>query len=112
VTGVRIPMSNIDISTVLSEMRRVAAQAGVRGAEETTNSGREFSEVLGKVLSDVNKAQTHAESAVDSFTLGEGKFDLPEVMVAQQKARISLEAVIQVRNRFVAAYEEIMNIPV
>lgn len=105
-------MSNVDISSVLSEMRRVAAQAGVRSADEPSTGGREFSEVLGNVLSDVNKAQVHAESAADSFTLGEGKYDLPEVMVAQQKARISLEAVIQVRNRFVAAYEEIMNIPV
>jgi flagellar hook-basal body complex protein FliE len=105
-------MNNSDIGAVLSEMRRVAAQAASRPAAEPRVDGENFGNVLGKVLSEVNEAQTHAESAVDSFTLGEGKLELPEVMIAQQKARLSLEAVIQVRNRFVAAYEDIMNMPV
>jgi len=105
-------MDNVDIGAVLAEMRRVAAQAGAQPAAEVPAAGENFGQVLGKVLSDVNETQTKARSAVDSFTLGEGKFDLPEVMIAQQKARLSLEAVIQVRNRFVAAYEEIMNMPV
>ena len=105
-------MNDIDISAVLTELRRVAGQAGALAPGSPPAAGEAFGEVLGEALSKVNEAQLHAETSANSYTLGEGKFDLPEVMIAQQKARISLEAVIQVRNRFVAAYEEIMNMPV
>ncbi len=104
-------MSSADIGAVLHEMRRVAAEAGLRSARAKAPADEGFQSALKSALSEVNHAQVSSKSMTDSFTLGEGRYDLPEVMVAQQKARISFEAVMQVRNRLVAAYEEVMNMP-
>ena len=44
--------------------------------------------------------------------MGDDSVTLPETMVAMQKASISFEAVTQVRNRLLSAYQEIMNMQV
>ena len=47
-----------------------------------------------------------------AFEIGDDSVSMPEVMVAVQKASISFEAVTQVRNRLLSAYQEIMNMQV
>jgi flagellar hook-basal body complex protein FliE len=46
------------------------------------------------------------------FEMGDPKVDLSQVMISQQKANISFQAVSQVRNKLVSAYQEIMNMPI
>ncbi|MBL8505075.1 MAG: flagellar hook-basal body complex protein FliE [Methylobacillus glycogenes] len=72
----------------------------------------DFAEVLKSSLNHVNQTQMNADALGKSFTMGDDKVSLSDVVIAGQKANISLQATIQVRNRLVSAYQDIMNMQV
>jgi flagellar hook-basal body complex protein FliE len=71
-----------------------------------------FSDVLKASLEHLNDSQQRAQQLGQSFALGDQETDLSEVMIAMQKANIALHAAVQVRNRLVSAYHDIMNMQV
>lgn len=82
-------------------------------SQKSQAAGRvDFAEVLKSSINQVNQSQTKAEALGKSFAMGDDKVSLSDVMVAGQKANISLQATIQVRNRLVSAYQDIMNMQV
>ena len=102
-------ISSSQINSMLERMRSVSAQPSVPPAgSEGLAPTQDFNTFMEKSLREVNSAQKHAGHLADRFAQGE-RVELSEVMVAAQKASVSFEAVNQVRNRFVAAYREIMN---
>ncbi|HBD10715.1 MAG TPA: flagellar hook-basal body complex protein FliE [Porticoccaceae bacterium] len=109
-------MSQIDVNQVLAQMRVLAAQAQagtgpVEGAA-AQGGGDEFGRVFSESLARVSEAQAQATHLKEAFVRGEPDVDLPSVMVAVQEANISFQAITQVRNRLLSAYQEIMNMPV
>lgn len=66
---------------------------------------------FGKLLSAVNTAQGEASAASAAYERGETN-DIAGVMLARQKSSISFEATLQVRNKLLSAYRDIMNMPV
>ena len=60
----------------------------------------------------VNQLQSSAAELKTAFEAGTDQVSLPEVMVAVQKASVSFEAVTQVRNKLLSAYQEVMNMQV
>lgn len=71
-----------------------------------------FAQALKASLDQVNSAQSSAEVLGKRFALGDDSVNLSEVMIAGQKASISFQATVQVRNKLVHAYQEIMNMQV
>ena len=63
-------------------------------------------------LEQVNAAQQQARQAATDFELGKPGVELPQVMLEMQKASVSMRAAVEVRNKLVSAYQEIMNMPV
>ncbi len=103
-------MSDMRIDQVIAQMRELAARTG---APETTQSnGTQFAGLLKTTLESVNAGQQQASDLTTRFVSGATDASLPDVVVAIQKASLQFEAVTQVRNRLVAAYQEIMNMPV
>lgn len=103
----------IDAEVVLARMRELASRA--RGIETTPAqepAAVDFGAVLKGALDHVSQAQHTATNLATRFERGEPGTDLGQVMVALQKANISFQAVSQVRNRLVSAYQEIMNMPI
>uniref|UniRef100_UPI00384E5D7B flagellar hook-basal body complex protein FliE n=1 Tax=Methylobacillus gramineus TaxID=755169 RepID=UPI00384E5D7B len=91
-------------------MKSLAGSAAPGKPEAT---GRvDFAEVLKSSLNQVNQSQVTATELGKSFVMGDDKVSLSDVMIAGQKANISLQATIQVRNRLVSAYHDIMNMQV
>lgn len=88
-----------------------AAGAGVResGGEGT---GMDFSTVIRRSLDQVNHAQQRASGLARDFEVGAPDANLTEAMIAMQKASLSFQYTLQVRNKLVSAYQEIMNMPV
>jgi flagellar hook-basal body complex protein FliE len=82
--------------------------AGVGGAKETSS----FANVLKQGLDQVNRAQSSASDLATKFENGVSGVELPQVMIEMQKANVSFRALTEVRNRFVSAYQEIMNMPI
>jgi flagellar hook-basal body complex protein FliE len=72
----------------------------------------DFAEVLKASLNQVNQSQTTAENLGKNFALGDDSVSLSDVMIAGQKANISFQATIQVRNKLVSAYHDIMNMQI
>jgi len=71
-----------------------------------------FQAMFGNAINNVNSAQMHSSSLSKRFEKGDPTVDLPEVMIAAQKASVSFEAMKEVRNKLVDAYKDIMNMPV
>jgi len=104
------------VDGLLAEMRAamVAAQGG--GAAKVGGPGAaggvDFASVLKSSLDGVSQAQNQAVSMQNAFVMGDDKVSLSDTMIAMQKANISLQATVQVRNKVVAAYNDIMNMQV
>ena len=73
--------------------------------EEKTN-GTSFSNVLSDALSKVNDSEVNANNKIESLIKGEA-VEMHEVMLAMQESVLSLQALIEVRNKTVEAYQEI-----
>jgi flagellar hook-basal body complex protein FliE len=63
-------------------------------------------------INQVNETQQHAGELSKQFELGNPDIDVTDVMINLQKASVSFQAMTQVRNRLVSAYQEIMNMSV
>lgn len=68
--------------------------------------------MLGQAVNHVNDLQQTASDLRTAYELGDPNVDLTRVMIAAQKSSVSFEALTQVRNRVVRAYEDIMNMPI
>lgn len=107
-------MSEIDVSSLLSQMRSLAAEAQSLGSSQGAKPAGEgeFARVLEQSIGAVNDAQHGASELAASFESGTSDVDLAEVMISLQKADLSFKAMTEVRNKLVSAYQEIMNMPV
>lgn len=106
-------MNTSGVDSLLAQMRIAAAAAGLREPGQATQAGKvDFANVLKTSLDGVAKAQTRSEEMQKAFVLGDDRVSLSDTMIEMQKASISLQTTVQVRNKFVQAYNDIMNMQV
>lgn len=108
-------MNTIDVNTLLSQMRQISAR--VRPPEGAfapapATAQNDFSALLRESISKVGQSQMEAGRMAASFERGDAGADLGRTMIAVQKADLSLRTMVEVRNKMVDAYKEIMNMPV
>jgi len=118
-------MSNMEIDRVLAQIRSmsqatkaggaggvggIGAAAGVGGAKVVAGVDN-FANLLKKGIDSVNSTQAKATDLAGKFERGVPGVELPQVMLEMQKANVSFRALTEVRNKFVEAYREIMNMP-
>lgn len=91
----------------------VAGLGSSIGIQNTQDSSKvSFSDALKASLDQVNQVQVNAETMGKNFAMGDDSVSLSDVMIAGQKANISFQATVQVRNKLVSAYHDIMNMQV
>lgn len=109
-------MSEMGISQVLDQMRAMAAQAQRAPAAESGNAAAaerpDFAGLLKETVNSVNEVQQASSRLQAAFEAEDPNVDLSQVMVAMQKSSVSFQAMVTVRNKLVAAYQEIMSMPV
>jgi len=108
-------MSQLEIDRVLAQIRAISAQTGAgaaRTAKPQESGPSQFATLLRQGIDQVNAAQQRAGELAAAFERGVPGVELPQVMVEMQKASVSFRAVVEVRNRLVNAYQEIMNMPI
>ena len=107
-------MNNISQSNLISQMQALESmsQGQLQPIDQTKNDASSFSSMMSNAINQVNETQMNAGSLAKSFEMGEDKVDLSEVMIAIQKSRVSFEALTQVRNKLLSAYQDVMNMPV
>lgn len=102
-----------NIEQMLSELRSAASAAqGKPGQAASAVDGPDFSQVLKSAIDQVGQAQQQAQQMSENFASGQGNVNLQDVMVNLQKANLSFQQMVQVRNKLVTAYQDIMNMPV
>ncbi|SRR5690606_4163517 len=104
-------MNTIDAARLLAEMQRLAATA-TEPASPAAAEGSSFAELLRQSIDSVNEAQAKAAAMAAAFERGDQTASLPDVMIALEKASLSFQAMTEVRNRLVSAYQEIMSMPI
>jgi flagellar hook-basal body complex protein FliE len=79
-----------------------------QGTEKADGS---FTSILKHAIKTVNQAQMEADEAVQELATGNQK-DIHQTMIALEKAEVSFQLMMQVRNKIVSAYEEIMRMQI
>ncbi len=95
-------------NTILSQNGALQRAAGTPGAPVEAGG---FGDALMDAVKAVNSQQAKASEASASYERGETN-DIVGVMLARQQASLGFEATLQVRNKLLGAYRDIMNMPV
>ena len=98
------------IEGVISQLQATAMTARNQNVAEQPSIS--FAGQLHAALDRISDTQTAARTQAEKFTLGEPGVALNDVMTDLQKASVSLQMGIQVRNKLVAAYQEVMSMQV
>ena len=106
-------MSQMEIDRVLAQIRSMSslAKPNANAAGKVAPTDNAFAKLLKQGLDGVNSTQQKADDLANKFERGVPGVELPQVMVEMQKANVSFRALTEVRNKFVDAYREIMNMP-
>jgi flagellar hook-basal body complex protein FliE len=102
------------IENMLAQMRAVAqaASSAPARAQNTVPENGGFAAELARSLNRVSDMQNSASAQARAFEMGAPDISLNNVMIDMQKAGIAFQATMQVRNRLVAAYQEIASMAV
>jgi flagellar hook-basal body complex protein FliE len=103
------------MTSVLQEMQSMAAQAGgtsAAGAANAASPGGDFASMLKDSLAQVSSSQQYSTAQANAFELGTPGVSLNDVMLAGAKANIGFQTAVQVRNKLVTAYNDIMQMSV
>lgn len=113
-------IGGIDTSRIQAMMEQLkaaatkpaAAATAPVGVAETPSTKVNFSDALKSSLESVSNSQNVADDMGKKFAMGDDSVSLSDTMIAMQKANIGFQATVQVRNKLVSAYHEIMNMQV
>ncbi|ANC86445.1 flagellar hook-basal body complex protein FliE [Sphingomonas sp. NIC1] len=99
---------------ILERNQALARAGSAEGAAPTQSAATKpasFADTLQDALKDVNASQNKASALSESYERGE-TVDIAKVMLARQEASVGFEATLQVRNKLLSAYKDIMSMPV
>jgi len=100
-----------DIDLMVNQLRAVAAQAS-GSAPANAAPSQDFAALLQSAVDEVNNTQLDARQLTRQFEAGNSEVNLQDVVLSLQKASLSFQTMVQVRNKLVSAYQEVMNMPV
>jgi len=106
---------SIEINNVLSQIRAMQAQVTQRPAAAATPPAAQpggFANLLETAVNRVNAAQNDTVRLQEAFAAGDQNTDLSSVMIAGARSQLQFKAMVEVRNRLVSAYQDIMNMPI
>lgn len=117
------------ISSILSQIRSYQSQASQSAPGQVGDATRgnqiqglpgnplpgaqapSFSDTLRGAIRGVNQTQQTAGDLAKAFELGDPNAGLAKVMMAAQQSQVAFRATVEVRNRLVQAYQDVMNMP-
>ena len=97
------------IKTIHSQDNMIKNSFPEKGITAVRQKG-DFGHIMLKGINEINSLQTTSQQLAQQHLSGFSETELNDVMIAQQKATVALSFGIQVRNKMVSAYQEIMNL--
>lgn len=111
-----IPVDPSSVQAVLNQIRgavsSVREQGSVFDNQKLKETGSDFASVLKQQLNETNRLQEDAKKLATQYTIGDGSVNLSDVMLAYQKSMISTQTTVQMRNKLVTAYHDIMQMQI
>ena len=95
----------------LNNDSNIALGSPYEGRQKTPDNAESFGMMLKNAMHEVNKLQQEADQSIQQLASGQGA-DVHQTMIAMEKAEISFQLMMQVRNKIIAAYEEIMRMQI
>lgn len=117
-------MNNIAVTsvpnTLLGELERMRAlaknesstSAGLAALAMPEDPQDSFSALVRRQVESVNATQKQAGKLAELFEIGDPDVSLVDVMIARQKSSVAFSALVEVRNKMLSAYQEVMNMEV
>jgi flagellar hook-basal body complex protein FliE len=105
-------MDTKGIDQLLSQLNATSALAAGKSAPVAEGGAADFAGMLKNAVDGVSAAQQDADKLAQAFQLGQPEANIQDVMVSLQKANLSFQTMVQVRNKLVTAYQDIMNMQV
>ncbi|CAM4037328.1 flagellar hook-basal body complex protein FliE [Lederbergia lenta] len=105
-----MPVNSVNFSDIQPNNVNNITNSSMNRLNETEQKSN-FGEFLTNAINDVNGAQIQSDIATDKLARGED-IELHNVMITAQKASISMQTALEVRNKAVEAYQEIMRMQV
>ncbi len=107
-------MSEIGASQLLSQLRSTAELAqGVKVNKiDDAPDKVDFSQFLKNAVDHVNETSQQSGDLKKAFQVGDPNIDIAQVMVASQKANIEFQLMLNVRNRLLSAYQDVMKMAI
>ena len=103
-------MDTKGLEQMLSVLRTTASQVTGKPADTPASAGGvDFAQVLKNSIDKVNEVDAKADQMAEKLAAGDTSQNLHEVMIALQTASVSFQEMVQVRNKLVNAYQDIMN---
>jgi flagellar hook-basal body complex protein FliE len=101
----------MNVTSALSTLAGVTpASAAATTTSTSTSSGESFGDTLKKLVDGVEGSSDQANTAVNGML--DKSVDVHDAMIALQRAEMSLQLAVQIRNKLVSAYQEVMRMPV
>lgn len=105
---VRAAEGIIDTGQTTSQFKTSKMKAEMLGPDV---KGKSFADTLNEAVNQVNTLQKVADKKMEDLATGKAK-SIPDVMIATEKADVALKLMVQVRNKIIDAYQEIMKMQV
>ncbi|MGH8380237.1 flagellar hook-basal body complex protein FliE [Pseudomonas sp.] len=104
----------VEFNRLMLDMRamQMDAMSMPKAAAAPELGSSNFADMLGQAINKVSDTQQASTQLANAFEIGKSGVDLTDVMIASQKASVSFQALTQVRNKVVQAYQDIMQMPV
>ena len=83
-----------------------------KSPQSESSGGQKFADMMQNAIDQVNQSQMKSAELGKALEMGDPNVDLAEVMIAMQKSRVSFQALTEVRNKLLTAYQDVMNMPV
>ncbi len=104
-------MSALDVNAAAARIQAEFQKVGRTAPKSKGGDDASFGKILNEVLTDANAKQLEADQSVQSLLAGETQ-DVNQVMVAMAKADVSFRMMLEVRNKLIDAYQEVMRMQV
>lgn len=102
------------LEQIQSQAQRISGQSNLftSGLNKSEEKGPAFSNVLFNSINEINKTQLESKQQTQDWMSGSSDIGLNDVMLSMQKSSVAFNFGVQLRNKMVGAYQEVMNLPV
>jgi flagellar hook-basal body complex protein FliE len=103
---------NTQLASAVANAKGIADSTALAGSAANAGTGMDFASTLDSALKSVSQGQAQAEELQKQFQLDNPNVSLEQTMIAMNTSALEFSAAVQVRNRLVQAYDQIMNMQV